>query len=140
MVYDPGFPHIPNFVSNSPVLAPVLCSLTEYGVKFFCTLTILGIDFSMAVLIQSVHPNEGSTNMANMMSKFYMTSAAACGAACAAFMYAFLLSVLGIATAMSILFAVGALRLCLCTVLVGIIAVVREILILCPQSQKARFG
>ena len=78
--------------------------------------------------------------MANMMFNSYPTSAAACGAACAAFMCAFLLSVLGIAAAMPILFAAGTLRLCLCTVLLGIIAVVREILILCPQSQKARFG
>ncbi len=78
--------------------------------------------------------------MAYMMSHSYTTSAAACGAACAAFVCAFLLSVLGIAAAMSILFTLGALRLCLCTVLLGVIAAVREILILCPQSQKARFG
>ena len=78
--------------------------------------------------------------MANMMFNSYPTSAAACGAACAAFACTFLLSVLGIAAAMPILFTLGALRLCLCTVLLGIIALVREILILCPQSQKARFG
>ena len=78
--------------------------------------------------------------MANRMYNSYPTCAAACGAACAAFMCTFLLSVLGIAAAMPILFTLGALRLCRCTVLLAIAAVVREILILHPQAQKARFG
>ena len=78
--------------------------------------------------------------MANMMFNSYMTSAAACGAACDAFMYAFLLSVLGIATAMSILFAVGALHLCICGILVVAILLLREVLIIRPQAQKTRFG
>jgi hypothetical protein len=77
--------------------------------------------------------------MANRMFNSYPTSAAACGAACAAFMCTFILTVLGIAAAMPILFTLGALRLCLCAILLTA-AVVRGILILHPQAQKARFG
>ena len=78
--------------------------------------------------------------MVNMMSHSNTTSAAACGAACAAFMCAFLLSVLGIAAAMPILFAAGALRLCLCGILLVAILLLREVLMIRPRSQKARFG
>lgn len=78
--------------------------------------------------------------MANMMFNSYMTSAAACGAACAAFMYTFLLSVLGIAAAMSILFAVGALRLCICGILLVTVLLLREVMMIRPQAQKTRFG
>ena len=78
--------------------------------------------------------------MACRMTYSYPTSAAACGAACAAFAFAFILSVLGIAAAMSILFTLDALRLCLCSILPVAIAVLREILILRSRMQKARFG
>ena len=78
--------------------------------------------------------------MACRTSYSYPTSAAACGAACAAFAFAFILSVLGIAAAMPILFTLGALRLCLCGILLLSVAVLREILILRSRMQKARFG
>ena len=78
--------------------------------------------------------------MACRMTYSYPTSAAACGAACAAFAFAFILSVLGIAAAMPILFTLGALRLCLCGILLLSVAVLREVIILSPQPQKARFG
>ena len=78
--------------------------------------------------------------MACRMTYSYPTSAAACGAACAAFAFAFILSVLGIAAAMPILFTLGALRLCLCGILPIAVVVLREILILRSRMQKARFG